>query len=70
MRFHTLLWGLVTLVGLGGTLGTGYFIVSGPFLGGDVVQPTLLMGALGLFVVALIALALGGSKLVRSRVGY
>lgn len=70
MRFHTLLWGLVTVLGIAAALGAGYLVVDGPFFGGEVMDPVALMGALGAFVVGLVAFALGGSKLMRSRVGY
>lgn len=70
MGFHTLLWSALSLAGLAGTLGGGFLIVNGPFFGGAVVEPTYLMLALAAFFVGLFSLTLGGSKLVRSRVGY
>ena len=70
MRLHTLFWCVIAVVGLVATLGAGYLIVNGPFLGGAVMDPVSLMGALGGFVVGLVAFALGGSKLMRARAGY
>ena len=70
MRLHTLLWSVIASVGIAASLGGGYLIMSGPFFGGEVMNPVPLMGALVGFVVGLVAFALGGSKLMRSRVGY
>lgn len=70
MRFHTLIWSSIAMVGLAGTLAGGYLIMSGPFFGGPVMSPNHLMLTLAAFVVGITALALGGSKLARSRAGY
>jgi hypothetical protein len=70
MRVHTLLWSVIATVGIAATLGGGYLIMNGPFFGGEVMDPVSLMGALAGFVIGLVAFALGGSKLMRSRVGY
>jgi hypothetical protein len=67
MRPALVLWGLVTLVALVVTLGAGYLVVRGPFLGGPLLAPTRLLVATGLFVLGLVALALGGSKVARAR---
>ena len=70
MRFHTLLWSIIASVGLAATLGGGYLIMSGPFFGGAVASPVSVMASLVGFIVGMVALAFGGSKLARSRVGY
>lgn len=70
MRLFTLIWGSIAVVGLAGALVAGYLIMSGPFLGGQIVEPARLMVALAGFIVGLTAFALGGSKLARARAGY
>jgi hypothetical protein len=67
MRLALAFWGLVTLVALTATLGAGYLVVRGPFLGGPLLAPTRLLVATGAFVLGLVALALGGSKIARAR---
>jgi hypothetical protein len=54
----------VSLLGLGVSLGTGFLIVRGPFLGGPTLQPVALFVALGGFVVGIVAFSWGGSKSV------
>jgi hypothetical protein len=62
-------WGLLTVVGLAVTGATGYLVVRGPFLGGQALDPQPLLVATGAFVVGIIVLTLGGSKLARLVVG-
>jgi hypothetical protein len=62
---RTLFWTALTLVGAGATGVTGYLVVRGPFLGGAVLDPQPLLAATGGFVVGIIVLTLGGTKLVR-----
>lgn len=70
MRFHTLLWSVVAMVGTASMLYGGYLIMNGPFFGGAAADPVTLMGSLVGFVVGLVALALGGTKLLRSMSGF
>ena len=63
MRFLTIVFGVATTVGTLIAVGTGYLIVRGPFLGGPTLAPERLMLALGGFVVGIIVLTWGGSKL-------
>ena len=58
----TYLYGVVTLVGLLVATGTGYLLVRGPFLGGALLEPVSLMGALAGFVVGVVVLAWGATR--------
>ncbi|SFR42294.1 hypothetical protein [Halogeometricum limi] len=58
----TYFYGLVTFVGLLVTLGTGFLLVRGPFFGGRLLEPTPLMVALAGFVVGIVVLAWGASR--------
>ncbi|MFC5365786.1 hypothetical protein [Salinirubrum litoreum] len=62
MKITSLFFGLVTVVGLSITLGSGYLIVRGPFLGGAALEPVPLLGTLGVFVVGIIVLTWGMTK--------
>ena len=44
----------VSLVGAAATLGTGYLVVRGPFLGGPTLDPVPLFAVLGGFVVGIV----------------
>ncbi|WP_224450098.1 hypothetical protein [Haloprofundus salilacus] len=65
MRVAAIPWALLTAVGLGATLATGFLIVRGPFFGGPTLEPLSLLVATGGFITAIILLAFGGSKLAR-----
>ncbi|MFB6167423.1 MAG: hypothetical protein ABEJ43_01095 [Haloferacaceae archaeon] len=60
-----LIWGGLTLLGAVVTGVTGFLVVRGPFLGGQALDPQPLLAAAGAFVVGIIVLTLGGSKLGR-----
>jgi hypothetical protein len=62
VKITSLFFGLVTVVGLSITLGAGYLIVRGPFLGGAALEPVPLLGTLGVFVVGIIVLTWGMTK--------
>lgn len=62
VKITSLFFGLVTVVGLSITLGSGYLIVRGPFLGGAALEPVPLLGTLGVFVVGIIVLTWGMTK--------
>ena len=64
--FRLLLWGGLTLLGATVTGATGFLVVRGPFLGGAALDPQPLLVATGAFVVGIIVLTLGGTKLVRT----
>lgn len=57
-----LVFGLVGVVGLGLSIGTGFLIVRGPFLGGPVLPPETLLVTLGGFLAGVLAFSWGGSK--------
>ncbi len=61
-----LIWGSLTLLGAAVTGATGFLVIRGPFLGGEVLDPQPLLVATGAFVVGIIVLALGGTKLARA----
>jgi len=63
-----LLWGGLTLLGAVVTGATGYLVIRGPFLGQQALDPQPLLVATGAFVVGIIVLTLGGTKLVRTLV--
>ncbi len=50
----TALFLAVSLVGAAVTLGTGYLVVRGPFLGGPTLDPVPLFASLGGFVVGIV----------------
>ena len=54
MGVVTALFLAVSLVGAAVTLGTGYLVVRGPFLGGSPLDPIPLFAALGGFVVGIV----------------
>ncbi|WP_435066575.1 hypothetical protein [Haloplanus sp. C73] len=56
---------LVCLVGLAVTLGSGYLIVRGPFLGEPMLEPRSLLVALGVFIVGVAVAAWGGTRYAR-----
>jgi hypothetical protein len=58
-------YGFVTFVGLALTVGTGYLLVRGPFLGGALLEPVPLMLALAGFVVGVVVLAWGATRAAR-----
>lgn len=62
MKLTSLFFGLVTAVGLSITLGSGFLIVRGPFLGGATLDPLLLLGTLGVFVVGIVVSTWGLTK--------
>lgn len=51
MTLDALVGGLALTVGATVTLAAGYLVVRGPFLGGPVLDPPLLIAALGVFLV-------------------
>lgn len=63
------LWSLLAGVGLALVTGAGYFVFRGPFLGGEALAAGPTLVAVGVFIVGLIVLALGGSKLAYSLAG-
>jgi hypothetical protein len=58
----TYFYGLVTLAGLVVTLGTAFFLVRGPFLGGALLEPIPLLAALCGFVVGIVVLTWGATR--------
>jgi hypothetical protein len=62
VKVTSLFFGLVTVVGLSITVGSGYLIVRGPFLGGAALEPVPLLGTLGVFVAGIIVLTWGMTK--------
>ncbi|SDM70886.1 hypothetical protein SAMN04487949_2359 [Halogranum gelatinilyticum] len=70
MKIAAIPWMVLTAVGLGVTTTTGYLVVRGPFFGGAMLPPRLLLVATGVFIVGLVVLALGGSKLARVYTGF
>jgi hypothetical protein len=65
MKLAAIPWLIVTGVGLGLTMGAGYAVVRGPFLGGARIEGTALLVAVAAVLVGMLALALGGTKLVK-----
>ncbi|MDS0298727.1 hypothetical protein NDI76_08225 [Halogeometricum sp. S1BR25-6] len=55
-------YAFVTFVGLLLTTGTGYLLVRGPFLGGALLEPTPLLGALAGFVVGVVVFGWGATR--------
>lgn len=70
MRIAAIPWMILTAIGLGVTTTTGYLVIRGPFLGGATLPPQPLIFVLGAFLVGIVVLALGGSKLARVYTGY
>jgi hypothetical protein len=70
MKIAAIPWLILTVLGLVATSTTGYLVVRGPFLGGPTLAPRLLLVALGAFIVGLVVLALGGSKLTQVYTGF
>lgn len=70
MKIAAIPWLVLTGIGLLATSTTGYLVVRGPFLGGPTLAPRLLLVSLGAFVVGLVVLTLGGSKLARVYTGF
>jgi hypothetical protein len=64
--FRLLLWGGLTLLGAAVTGATGFLVIRGPFLGGTALDPQPLLVATGAFVVGIIGLTRGGTKLART----
>jgi hypothetical protein len=60
---------LVSLVGLGVSLATGFLIVRGPFLGGATLPPVDLFVALGGFVAGIVTFSWGGAKSLGAGLG-
>ncbi|WP_416839602.1 hypothetical protein [Haloferax sp. DFSO52] len=54
---------IVTGVGLGLAMGTSFLIVRGPFLGGPTLAPFPMMGALAVFIVGIIVVSWGTTRL-------
>jgi vacuolar-type H+-ATPase subunit I/STV1 len=52
----------IAVVGLAVTLGSGYLIVRGPFLGGPTLDPVPLFGTFGAFVVGIVLFSWGSTK--------
>jgi hypothetical protein len=61
-----LFWTTLTVVGAAVTGATGFLVVRGPFLGRQVLEPGPLLVATGGFMLGIIVLALGGTKLART----
>jgi hypothetical protein len=57
-----LLFTVICVVGLAVTLGTGYLIIRGPFLGGPILPPRVLFVTLGGFLAGILAFSWGGAK--------
>ncbi len=51
MTLDTLVGGLALIVGATATVAAGYFVMRGPFLDGPALDPPLLIGVLGAFLV-------------------
>jgi hypothetical protein len=62
VKITSAFFGLVTVVGVTITVGSGYLIVRGPFLGGVSLEPVPLLATLGVFVVGIIVLTWGMTK--------
>ncbi|ADQ67397.1 hypothetical protein GL213_09100 [Halogeometricum borinquense] len=60
----TYFYSIVSLLGLIVTLGTGFLLVRGPFLGGTLLKPVPLMLALAGFVVGIVVLTWGATRTV------
>jgi hypothetical protein len=58
--------GTVCGLGFAVTIGSGYLVVRGPFLGGPTLAPRPLLVALGAFVVGITAAAWGGTRYARA----
>ncbi|WP_396612746.1 hypothetical protein ACH9L7_05590 [Haloferax sp. S1W] len=58
-----LFFSLVCGIGLGLSMGTAFLIVRGPFLGGPALDPFPMMGALAAFVVGIVVLSWGTTRL-------
>jgi hypothetical protein len=58
----TYFYGLVTALGLGASLATGYLLVRGPFLGGALLEPVPMLVALCGFVVGVVVLTWGATR--------
>ncbi|KAB1196374.1 MULTISPECIES: hypothetical protein [Haloferax] len=54
---------IVTGVGLGLAMGTSFLIVRGPFLGGPTLDPFPMMGALAMFIVGIIVVSWGTTRM-------
>jgi hypothetical protein len=52
----------IASVGLAVTLGSGYLIVRGPFLGGPALDPVPLFGSFGAFVLGIVLFSWGSTK--------
>ncbi|UVE49600.1 hypothetical protein KU306_11840 [Haloferax larsenii] len=50
-------------IGLGLSIGTAFLIIQGPFLGGPTLDPFPMMGALAAFVVGIVVLSWGTTRL-------
>jgi hypothetical protein len=57
--------GVVGALGLVVTLGAGYLVVRGPFLGGPTLAPRPLLATLGAFVVGVTVAAWGATRYAR-----
>ena len=57
--------GIVGVLGLVVTLGAGYLVVRGPFLGGPTLAPRPLLATLGAFVVGVTVAAWGATRYAR-----
>ncbi|KAB1194373.1 MULTISPECIES: hypothetical protein [Haloferax] len=54
---------IVTGVGLGLSLGTAFLIVRGPFFGGPALDPFPMMGVLAVFIVGILVVSWGTTRL-------
>jgi len=57
--------GVVGTVGLVVTLGAGYLVVRGPFLGGPTLAPRPLLATLAVFIVGVAVFAWGATQYAR-----
>jgi len=57
--------GVVGAVGLVVTLGSGYLVVRGPFLGGPTLAPRPLLATLAVFIVGVAIFAWGSTQYAR-----
>jgi hypothetical protein len=55
---------IVTGLGIAATVTTGYLLVRGPFLGGELLEPIPMLVALGGFVVGIVVLTWGATRAV------
>lgn len=65
MKVAAIPWGILTGIALVLTAGTAFLIVRGPFLGGEMLPPLPLLGAVCVFIAGIMTMAWSGTKLYR-----